>query len=161
MGFLRGAGVVRCAVLGLAAALVAMPAAGALYKWVDANGRTVYSDQPPAGDVKAEIVGGAPPPANPDAVKDMANREAEFRKRQAERASDTKKSDKARADAQALATFCANARAQVAGLRASQVVMYRMNDKGERVAMDDASRQAEAERLEAMIKQRNCPPPSG
>ena len=37
----------------------------ALYKWTDANGRVVYSDQPPAGDVKVDTVAGPPPPANP------------------------------------------------------------------------------------------------
>ena len=36
--------------------------------------------------------------------------------------------------------------------------MYRLNEKGERVAMDDAARKAEAERLEQLVKERNCPP---
>ena len=38
---------------------LALPArVAALYKWIDANGRVVYSDQPPPGNVKAEIVAG-------------------------------------------------------------------------------------------------------
>ena len=61
---------------------VAAPSAhAALYKWADANGRTVYSDQVPPG-VKAELVGGAAPAANPDAVKEFANKAAEFRNEQ-------------------------------------------------------------------------------
>jgi Skp family chaperone for outer membrane proteins len=142
----------------LVALACAAPATAALYKWVDANGRTVYSDQPPSGNVKSEIVGAAAPAANPDAVKDMANKEAEFRKRQMDKVEDAKKAEKARADAQRLAGFCSQARAQVAGLRRSDVAMHRLNDKGERVLLDEAQRRAEAERLEALIKERNCPP---
>ena len=33
-----------------------LPAAAALYKWTDANGRVVYSDQPPTPSVKAETL---------------------------------------------------------------------------------------------------------
>lgn len=138
--------------------MVAPAATAALYKWVDGNGRTVYSDQPPIGNVKLEVVGAAPPSSNPDALKDMANRDAEFKKRQADRADDAKKSEKARADAQKLAAFCAQARAQSSGLRRSDVSMYRLNEKGERVMMDDATRAAEAERLDKMVGERKCPP---
>jgi hypothetical protein len=66
----------------LALALVAGPATAALYKWTDASGRVVYSDQPPTGNVKVETLQG-PPPANPSAVKDLANKELEFKQRQA------------------------------------------------------------------------------
>ena len=145
-------------IAALAAAFVAPAATAALYKWLDANGRVVYSDQPPIGNVKSEVVGAAAPAANPDAVKEMANREAEFKKRQADRADDAKKSEKARADTQKLAAFCAQARAQSSGLRRSDVSMYRLNEKGERVMMDDATRVAEADRLDQMVKERKCPP---
>jgi hypothetical protein len=146
------------AAAGLAAVLAAPGASAALYKWVDANGRTVYSDQPPMGNVKSEVVGAAAPAANPDAVKEMANRDAEFKKRQADRVEDAKKSEKARADAQKLAAFCAQARAQSLGLRRTDVSMYRLNEKGERVMMDDAARAAEADRLDHMLRERKCPP---
>ena len=145
-------------VLAALAATVAAPAAtAALYKWVDANGRTVYSDQPPTGNVKTEIVGAAAPSANPDAVKDMANKEAEFKKRQLDRQDVARKAEKDKTDAQRLANLCAQARTQASGLRRADVAMYRLNEKGERVAMDEAARRAEAERLETMIKERSCP----
>ena len=146
-----------CAALVAIVPLAAPPAAAALYKWVDANGRTVYSDQVPPG-VKAEQVGAAPPPANPNAAKDLANQDAEFRKRQMERADDAKKADKARTDNAKLATLCAQARSQIANLRAEQMVIYRLNEKGERVAMDEAARRAEIVRVEALMRERNCPP---
>jgi hypothetical protein len=142
----------------LAVLALAVPASAALYKWTDANGRTVYSDQPPPPNVKSEVIGGAPPPANPDAVKDMANREAEFRKRQMDRTDDAKKTEKSRAEAQKLATFCTQARTQAAGLRRADIAMYRLNDKGERVELDEAGRRAEADKLEALMRERKCPP---
>lgn len=146
---------------GLAAVValaLAAPASAALYKWVDANGRTVYSDQPPPVHIKAELISGAPPPANPDAVKEMANREAEFRKRQADKQEDAKKVERSRADAQKLATYCAQVRTQAEGLRRADVAMYRLNEKGERVVLDEAARVAEANRLDALLRERKCPP---
>ncbi len=49
------------AALFAAALAFALPALAATYKWVDANGRVVYSDQPPGGGQKYEVVGSAPP----------------------------------------------------------------------------------------------------
>jgi len=146
-----------CAVLAALSTAAAPTADAALYKWVDANGRTVYSDQVPPG-VKAEPVSGAAPAANPNAVKELGNKEAEFRKRQLDLAEDGKKAEKARADAQKLAAGCAQARAQIVNLRNGDFAMYTLNDKGERVFLDDAGRKAEIGRLEQSMRERNCPP---
>lgn len=146
-----------CAVLAALCPVAAPTADAALYKWVDANGRTVYSDQVPPG-VKAEPVSGAAPAANPNAVKELGNKEAEFRKRQLDRAEDGKKAEKARADAQKLAAVCAQARAQIVNLRSGDFAMYTLNDKGERVFLDDAGRKAEVGRLEQSMRERSCPP---
>jgi len=148
---------VASASLAAAVALSTVAAEAALYKWVDANGRTVYSDQVPPG-VSAEPVGGAPPAANPAAARELANRDAEFKKRQADRAEDAKKADKARADNTKLAALCQQARAQIVGLRAENTVIYRLNDKGERVVLDEAGRKAEIGRVELLMRERNCPP---
>jgi Skp family chaperone for outer membrane proteins len=145
------------AMLALAIAAISPGASAALYKWVDANGRTVYSDQPPI-NVKAEVVGAAAPASNPDAVKELANKDAELKKRQSDKLDEAKKSDKARAEAQKLAGLCTQARAQASGLRRADIAMYRLNEKGERVIMDDATRKAEADRLDQFVKERNCPP---
>jgi TRAP-type uncharacterized transport system substrate-binding protein len=141
----------------LALALASSGASAALYKWVDANGRTVYSDQPPI-NAKSEVVGTGASAGNTDAVKELANKEAEFKKRQSDKADEAKKSEKSRAEAQKLASLCTQARAQAAGLRRVDVAMYRLNDKGERVAMDEAMRKAEADRLDQFVKERQCPP---
>src|SRR5258708_34484114 len=82
-------------VLGVLCA--ASPAMGALYKWTDANGRVVYSDQPPTGDVKVETIAGPPPPANRTAVKEMANKEAQRKKQGSEAADQSETQAQARA----------------------------------------------------------------
>jgi len=148
---------IACAALAALLPLAVPPAGAALYKWVDANGRTVYSDQVPPG-VVAEPVGGAAPAANPDAAKQLANKEAEFRKRQMDRAEDAKKAEKARTDNTKLAALCQQARAQITGLRAENTVIYRLNEKGERVVLDEVGRKAEIGRVELLMRERNCPP---
>jgi hypothetical protein len=131
----------------------------ALYKWTDANGRVVYSDQPPPAslNLNAERLNAPPPPANPNALKDMASKDAELKKRQLDRAEDAKKAEKSRADADRRTDSCSQLRGQVR-LLASGDAVYRANEKGERVYMDDATKRRERERIEALIRDNNCPP---
>src|SRR5512139_1141586 len=101
-----------------AAALMALllavdPAAAVLYKWVDATGRVTYSDQPPPGNVKAEVVGAAPPPANASALRDLANQEADLKKAQTQRADDQKKMARTRTEQLQLQQDCADARTRL------------------------------------------------
>ncbi|HVF63998.1 MAG TPA: DUF4124 domain-containing protein [Casimicrobiaceae bacterium] len=145
-----------CALLAILGAVTVPVASAALYKWVDANGRTVYSDQPPTGNVKSDLVNPAAPNANPTAAKELAQKEAEFRKRQTDKADDAKKAEKAQSDKDKLTLFCNQARVQAAGLRRTDVPMYRLNDKGDRVVMDEAARKAEIARLDQLVKEQKC-----
>ena len=91
--------------LALACLAGAPCASAALYKWVDANGRTVYSDQPPPDGAKQSGVVNTPAPststpasaapaqgaqgaagAAPKGPKTAAEQEMEFRKRRLEAA---------------------------------------------------------------------------
>ena len=63
--------------------LIAAPVLATTYKWTDANGRVIYSDQPPTGNFKVEALDAPPPPANPNAVKELANKDAELQKQPA------------------------------------------------------------------------------
>jgi hypothetical protein len=134
---------------------IALPALGALYKWTDANGRVVYSDQAPSGDVKVETIAGPPPPANRNAVKEMANKEAEGKKQKLEAADNAKKVAQTQADAEKHASMCKDARAQITALSADQVLLYKVNEKGETVVMDDADRRRRRDTLETFLKA-NC-----
>ena len=147
---------VSAAVVFCLAALLVAPAQAALWKWVDSNGHVVYSDTQPAANVKAERVNAAAPPANPNAVKEMANQDAELRKRQMQRDDDAAKSEKARADATRRQESCAQTRGQLKSMQNTNTAYYRFNEKGERVFMDEGMRRKEGERLEAYLRAQ-CP----
>ncbi len=153
----RSAGPVRVPALVIIALtaglpLLAAPAAATLYKWTDAGGRVVYSDQPPPGDVKSEVLGPVPAPTNPNAAKELATKDAELKQRQAQRAEQGTKADKARVDAARKVDMCAQVRGQIRAYE-SDVPIYRLDDKGERVYVDDAARQKERERLQAVQRE--------
>lgn len=134
----------------------ALPAAAALYKWTDANGRVVYSDQPPtAANAKPETLSAPSPSANPNAAKELAQKEADMRKRSTDRAEAAAKSDKDRAAKEQRADECTRVAGNVKQLSWGQVVIYRANDKGEQVPMDEAAREKERTRLNAWLKD-NC-----
>jgi hypothetical protein len=139
----------------LAFAALAAPASAGLYKWTDANGRVVYSDQPPTGNVKVETVAGAPPPSNPNAVKEMAAKEAEFKKRQTDATEKEKKTDAQKVEIAKRAEQCQRAQSQIKQLSAEQVAFVRYNEKGEVVYVDDATRRKERADLETWVKA-NC-----
>ena len=139
--------------LALPLALVAVDAAAALYKWTDANGRVVYSDQAPPGGVKFEIVGGAPPPDNPNAVREMANKDIELRKLQKDRAEEAKKGEKARADAAKRADICTQARTAVRMYQNEYEGIYRYDDKGQRVMLEPAERERRMADQQKLVKE--------
>jgi len=140
----------------LLAAAFATSAAAALYKWTDANGRVVYSDQPPQADVKTEQLRGAPPPANPNAAKELAQREADFRKRQAEASKASEKAGKERATNAEHAESCAQAKGQLKQLAESPLAIYRYNENGERIVMDEDARGRERAKLNAWMRDNKC-----
>jgi hypothetical protein len=144
--------------IGAVLAILALPAAAALYKWTDANGRVIYSDQPPPGNVKVETINAPPPPSNPNAVKELASKEAELAQKKILKADEDAKAAKARTEAAQKQEQCAKVRGQLAVLQPDQnqqVLIFRANEKGEPVYMDDGSRRKERERLEVWIRE-NC-----
>ena len=137
------------AALAAVALACALPALAATYKWIDGNGRVVYSDQPPPAGQKYEVVGAAPPPDNPNAVREMAQKDIEIKKAQKDRAEQATKAEKAQADLQRRADICSQSKAAVRTLQ-SDDALYTTTDKGERIALPLAERQrrlAEQQRL--------------
>ncbi len=140
----------------LAIALAALPASAAMYKWTDANGRVIYSDQPPNGNYKVEAINAPPPPANPNAVKELATKEAELKQNKMLRADEESKAAKAKVDADKKREQCQRVRGQVTMMQNDQnVLLFRSNEKGEPVYMDDAARRKEREQLEGWLRE-NC-----
>ena len=142
-----------CCVLTLSCA---GSASAALYKWTDPQGRVVYSDQPPTANVKTEQLRPPPPPANPNAAKDFAQREADYRKRQAESAEAAGKAEKERTETAKRADVCAQAKGQLKALSESQLAIFRYNEKGEREVMDEDARVRERARLNALVREYKC-----
>jgi Skp family chaperone for outer membrane proteins len=142
--------------LALLAATYAAAATATLYKWTDAQGRVVYSDQPPQANVKTEQLRGAPPPANPNAAKELAQREADFRKRQADAAAASAKAGKAQASDAQRAEGCAQAKGELKQLAESQLAIYRYNEKGEREVMDEDARARERAKLNTWVRDNKC-----
>jgi hypothetical protein len=138
-------------VLAAACAVVAAPLHAAVYKWTDANGRVIYSNVPPSGDVKVERVN-TPGPANPDAARQMQSQDAELKKRQLERTQEAEKAEKTRADTARRDESCSTARGNIKALQNEFQPIDRVNEKGERVRMDAAARPKERERLEQYVR---------
>jgi hypothetical protein len=134
--------------------LAAAPAAAALYKWTDDNGRVVYGDTPPAG-VKVERVNAAAPPADPSAVRDLAAKDAQFKARQRARAEEDAKAEKAQADAKAKLERCAQLRGNIQTMRSTAAV-YKFNDKGEKVYLETADREKSIADAERQLRSLNC-----
>jgi uncharacterized protein DUF4124 len=145
---------ISLAVALCALALVALPAAAALYKWTDENGRSVYGDTPPAG-VKAERVNAATPPADPNAVRDLATKDAQIKARQRTRAEEEAKTEKAQADAKAKGERCAQIRGNIQTMRSS-VAVYKFNEKGEKVFLEGPDREKSIADSQKLLRDLNC-----
>lgn len=136
--------------------LAAVPAsAQKLYKWVDASGRTQYSDTAPInhkaepvsnhmGSVSGAVAGAAP--------LTTADKEQAFRKRQIEAEEAQKKQAQADETAKAAQENCRRAQSQLSmfeqGGRISQT-----NEKGQREFLDDSKIKQEAERARKAVAQ--------
>jgi hypothetical protein len=146
----------RAGLFAAALLIAVVPAAATTYKWTDASGRVIYSDQPPAGNFKVEEINAPPPPANPNAMKDLASKDAEIRKQKLLRADEETKAAKARVEANLNREQCERVRGQIiAQGQSSQLVIYTTDAQGQRTAMDDAALVRERQRLEAWVRD-NC-----
>jgi Domain of unknown function (DUF4124) len=128
----------RVMILAVAVAL-APPAMAQLYKYVDKNGKTVYSDQPPANvDSKQINVPTSRPTDAPPVPKTAVEREKEAEKARKEGA---KKADKAEKDAARQAQIqarCTYLKADLASYDQGGR-LAKINEKGEREILDDAA----------------------
>jgi hypothetical protein len=142
----------------VATLLAAPPSLAALYKWLDENGRVVYGDTPPPGAKTDRLT--AAPPADPAAVRDMASKDAELKKRQQQRTDDAAKADKDQADLVRKRAQCQAARNNILTLRNGGNV-YRYNEKGERVFYEAADRERAITENQVLIRDLGCQQATG
>ena len=125
---------------------------GEIYKWVNREGRTVYSDaRPDAGYFRAEELR-MPPSVAPPPSTDWSLKELEFRQRQITRAEEQRVADEKRRQ------DCLRARAMEAQWqRAEGSLVYRTDKSGARAYIDDPQREA-LRRENARAIAENCSP---
>lgn len=133
--------------LALAAALcAALPVHAQVHKWVDANGKVQYSDQPPPGQSgvqKLRIEKSTAPAAVPAATKapkTLAERDLESRQNQVAAEEAKKKQQQADADAKIKQGNCINAKGNLKTLEEGGRV-FKYDSKGEKQYVDDADRE--------------------
>jgi hypothetical protein len=143
------------AAMGAFLALASTASQAILYKWIDENGRVVYGDQPPPG-AKPEKLNTGIGPADPSAVRDMASKDADLRKRQQQRADDVAKTAKDESDNKKKLDQCVQARGRIKTLR-NETAVYRYNEKGEKVFYEPADRERAIADNQKMMKDLNCP----
>ena len=138
----------------VACALALAPLASAqLYKYVDKNGKTVYTDQPPAdADPKAmrvpgTAIGNAPAPA-----KTAVQQDRELQKGRDKAKEGEKKAEEKEAYARAQAERCQSARDAYAQYQLGGRIT-RLDDKGEKVFLGDAEIDAARERSRQQVEQ--------
>jgi len=143
------------AALGALLAVASTSTHAILYKWTDENGRVVYGDQPPPG-AKPERLNANLGPADPNAVRDMASKDAEIKKRQQQRADEATKTAKDEAEGRKKLDQCVQARGRIKTLR-NDVAVYRYNEKGEKVFYEAADRERAIADNQKMMRDLNCP----
>ncbi len=143
----------------LAAALfLPLTAAAQIYEYKDAAGRTVYTDQPPTGQVikgrtvAKEAAGPASTSTANAAPKSVADRELDFKKRQKEQQEAAAKAEKETTTKQARKEDCEQARRNLQIFESGERVATR-DENGERVYLDDNQRAAEAERARKAVSE--------
>lgn len=139
-------------VLVLFAAAIPAVTEAQILKCVGAGGRVEFAASCPPG-TKAENTGirntpGASKAAPP---KSLAEREADFRKRQSEQQESTKKAAAKEQDSADRSKNCENAQGYLKSLKAGDRIARTDPKTGERVFMEDAERSTEIERAQRAV----------
>ena len=115
-----------------------------IYSWRDAEGKMHYADQPPSGVANTRKVAPvlAPAEENDAARQKLAKEQMDFRKRQLDAAEATAKAEKTQSELAEREQNCKQAKSYLQALE-SGIRIARSDDKGERVQLDDQSREQE------------------
>ena len=125
--------------------LVLMPLAAAaqMYKWVDEKGVTHYSEAPPPDGKGAKVELKASGPAEPAPAIDWKQKELDARQQriQKEQREDHQKASEANAKA-VRTNRCLQSQRELSIVQMQRPI-YQLNDKGEKVYLEDKDRQRE------------------
>ena len=138
---------------------VAAASASTVYKWVDENGATHYSDTVPAGRAGGEVHIPPPPPqeVTDEAIRRFREQQTESKQREAEQRAEAMSREAAmRYYSGIRKSRCTMARTNLHKLNKQRPV-YHLNEKGEEVYLDDKERAA-VTKLMNTIAANNCDP---
>lgn len=146
--------------------LASASAFAGLHKWVDADGKVHYSDQPPPANVEATTLrstssakdstteSGAAASSAPAAPKTIAEREAELKKAQQAKKEAADKAAQKQAEADARRATCAAARHSLRALQDGVRIME-IGANDERTYLSDEGRQQRMDKARQDIST-NC-----
>jgi CBS-domain-containing membrane protein len=150
----------------LLVATVASADPGTIYKWTDKEGNVHYTDCPPPPGCKTETVEAQATPSAAEVEqarqrleKLLAEQERSAAVREEERLERERRQALAMELAAVQKRMCIQAQQNLHVLLMERPVYY-INEKGERVFLDDATHKAEIERMRKMIEE-YCPPRAG
>jgi hypothetical protein len=134
----------------IALLLTAGAAFGQVYRWVDENGVTHYGAQAPQGTQAREVEDKlATPPGAAPRADDWQQKDREFRQRQIQSGETQAKKDQ---ETERRRAMCNEQRDLLARLRQAPRT-YELNEKGERVFMNDNQRENAIARQEKIVTQ--------
>jgi len=149
-------------IIALAVMLLATAAHGQLLKCVGKDGRVEYAAQCPAGTREQSTgIRNAPAPAASPAgaaatkQQSLAERDAEFRKRQTEKAEADAKDAKKSAESAQLQRQCEDSRAYLKNLQSGNRIARIDPKTGERIFLEDAQYASEIAAAQRMVAD-NC-----
>jgi hypothetical protein len=133
-------------------ALLPLAAAAEMYKWVDEKGRTVYSETPPPDGKGTKVDIKPSGPASAAAPTDWRQKELDARQTriQKEQQENNQKAVEQNAAA-ARKNSCVESQRQLSIAQAPRPV-YEVNEKGEKVYLDDKERQRQIDGWQANVK---------
>lgn len=125
-----------------------------VYRWVDENGVTIYSQTPPPGQVEAETIAPPPPPpTEPDETWKNLNRQwQEMQDREDARKEQKEEAAKEQERQEVRARNCKAARQNLKGLTAGHFRMRIQEPDGGYRMMPAEERQAKIEKAREMIR---------
>ncbi len=140
----------------LAMALLPVTAHAQIMKCVGAGGRIEFASSCPPG-TKAQSTGiqNNPAAASDSPQKSLAERDAEFRKRQVEQQKSSKKADEQAQEQSDRKQNCDSAQAYLRGLQSGARAAKTDPKTGERVFLEDSERAAEITRAQRAVDT-NC-----
>ena len=147
------------AILALVLAALPLGASGQLLKCVSKNGKVEYAQFCPEGTTEQKLrsgptsgtTGGATTSSTPAPQKSLAERDAEFKKRVIEQQEAAQKDATKSAEAAQRRQDCEIAQSYLKSIESGQRLSRTDPNTGERVFLEDAEREAEANRARSRM----------